>query len=304
MNGGTDLRQLVAAAALANARAFGGQDYEGYHAFMALAPAYQMSRELPEPRRALPVLKVLYRNTSHIQRDRRPDARDPAPGRRLGIARDRSAAEALREATPARTWKERRGPSPRWRGARSTGRTTTCKPSCRSPQRTPGRPGLARLGPARPDGQGARPHATPPVGPVLRGRGSERPQVQKRRDPDRPAPAPRRVPPPEPNPTEHQPDDGWVERLGQTIYASDREQAADAVASALAEGFPSEAVGEAISLAANQLVLHDPGRRQEDTPAKPKGASTAPRWGSTPPTPPTPGGTSPGSATAATRSPA
>ena len=34
---------------------------------MALAPAYHMARELPEDRRALPVLKVLYRNTNRIQ---------------------------------------------------------------------------------------------------------------------------------------------------------------------------------------------------------------------------------------------
>src|SRR5439155_390912 len=33
---GTDLPTLVTAAALANARTFGGQDYDGYHAFMAL----------------------------------------------------------------------------------------------------------------------------------------------------------------------------------------------------------------------------------------------------------------------------
>ena len=45
---GTDLRQLVAAAALANARSFGGQDYDGYHAIMALVPSYHMSCELPE----------------------------------------------------------------------------------------------------------------------------------------------------------------------------------------------------------------------------------------------------------------
>src|SRR5579884_1446832 len=32
---GTSLRALVAGAALANARAFAGQDYEGYHTFMA-----------------------------------------------------------------------------------------------------------------------------------------------------------------------------------------------------------------------------------------------------------------------------
>src|SRR6185312_16151177 len=65
---GIDLRRLVAAAALANARTFGGQDYDGYHAIMALAPSYHMSCELPEARRALPVLKVLYRNTNHIQK--------------------------------------------------------------------------------------------------------------------------------------------------------------------------------------------------------------------------------------------
>src|SRR5262245_2201684 len=63
---GTDLRTLVAAGALANARTFGGQDYTGYHSLMALAPAYEMSKELPEPRRALPVLKVLYRNSTRI----------------------------------------------------------------------------------------------------------------------------------------------------------------------------------------------------------------------------------------------
>jgi hypothetical protein len=34
---GTDLRTLVAAAALANARTFGGEHYQGFHTFMALA---------------------------------------------------------------------------------------------------------------------------------------------------------------------------------------------------------------------------------------------------------------------------
>ena len=37
---GTELKQLVAAAALTNARAFGGEDYVGFHTLMALAPAY------------------------------------------------------------------------------------------------------------------------------------------------------------------------------------------------------------------------------------------------------------------------
>ncbi|MFI5456552.1 MAG: hypothetical protein ACHRXM_13980 [Isosphaerales bacterium] len=69
-----------------------------------------------------------------------------------------------------------------------------------------------------------------------------------------------------------QPNDAWVERLSQTIYASTPEQAAEAAALALAEGISPETIGEAISMAANQLVLHDPGRRREDTAAKPKGS--------------------------------
>ena len=67
LRSGVTLKQLISAAALANARAFGGQDYDGYHAMMALAPALAMSDELPEVQRLLPVFKVLYRNTSHIQ---------------------------------------------------------------------------------------------------------------------------------------------------------------------------------------------------------------------------------------------
>src|SRR5688500_7774483 len=39
---GTELRDLVAAAAFANARRFGGEDYIGFHTMMALAPAYHM----------------------------------------------------------------------------------------------------------------------------------------------------------------------------------------------------------------------------------------------------------------------
>lgn len=96
MKAGTDLRQLVSAAALANARSFGGQDYEGYHAIMALVPSYQMACELPEAQRALPVLKVLYRNTNHIQQmgGRSHEALHP-----VEPAATPGGAEALRQAT-------------------------------------------------------------------------------------------------------------------------------------------------------------------------------------------------------------
>src|SRR5438067_4898601 len=67
LNAGTDLQRLVAAAALANARTFGGEDYVGFHTMMALAPSLHMARELPESLQPLPVFKVLYRNTNRIQ---------------------------------------------------------------------------------------------------------------------------------------------------------------------------------------------------------------------------------------------
>ena len=73
-------------------------------------------------------------------------------------------------------------------------------------------------------------------------------------------------------PGNRQPDDKWIENLSHTIYAAPREKAAQEVAAALADGISPEAIGEAISLAANQLVLHDPGRRKQDTSAKPIGS--------------------------------
>ena len=55
-------------------------------------------------------------------------------------------------------------------------------------------------------------------------------------------------------------DDAWIDTLASTIFRGERGDAAGAVAEALAEGYSPEAVGEALSIAANRLVLHDPGR--------------------------------------------
>src|SRR3989454_4381257 len=67
LRAGTELGRLIEAAALANARTFGGEDYVGFHTMMALAPALHMARELPAELQPLPVFKVLYRNTNRIQ---------------------------------------------------------------------------------------------------------------------------------------------------------------------------------------------------------------------------------------------
>ncbi len=58
-------------------------------------------------------------------------------------------------------------------------------------------------------------------------------------------------------------DDAWLTQLAQVVFSGTHEQAADAVAQSLAEGFSPESIGEALSLAANKLVLHDPGRPEK-----------------------------------------
>jgi hypothetical protein len=67
-------------------------------------------------------------------------------------------------------------------------------------------------------------------------------------------------------------DDAWVEKLSQTVYGARREQAAEAVAAALAEGYSPEVVGEALSVACARLVLGDPGRENSNNPIKPNGS--------------------------------
>ena len=69
-------------------------------------------------------------------------------------------------------------------------------------------------------------------------------------------------------------EDSWVEQLAETIYGSDREQATEAVAAAIAEGISPEAIGEAISHASNLMVIRDPGRRKEwSNDQKPEGST-------------------------------
>lgn len=69
-------------------------------------------------------------------------------------------------------------------------------------------------------------------------------------------------------------DDAWLAELTQAIFRGNRDQAAEAVAAALAEGYAADSVAEAISMAANQIVLHDPGRRKA---AERKGHSARPK---------------------------
>ncbi len=68
LSGKADLKQITAAGALANAISFGGRDYVGFHTAMAMNPALGMSDKLSKGRKALPILKVIYRNSQQIQK--------------------------------------------------------------------------------------------------------------------------------------------------------------------------------------------------------------------------------------------
>jgi len=272
LRGGTDLKSLVAAGALANARSFGGQDYTGYHALMALAPAFDMGAELPADRRALPALKVLYRNTSRIQEK---------GGRSSEVLRPIHAEEQVRPDGAAL-------------------RAATRSADMNRAEQTFAAIASGPVGEAFNHLQFAVHDEIDVHRVVLAWRAwsllaftgpqqahtllrqsvrfcvdSERAMRKNGRSPS----AVREVLPNllaeyklDSRPAGRKPaDDAWIDHLASTIYASSREQAADAVAAALSEGVDPEAVGEAMSLAANRLVLCDPGRTRGDA-DKPAGS--------------------------------
>ena len=273
---GVSLQELVIAGALANARSFGGQDYNGYHTFMALAPALEMSKQLPTAERALPVLKVLYRNTNRIHEH---------GGRKSEVLHELHVEEpvgprpdgpALQAATRRADFNEAEGVFARiasgpaneafnhlqfaiqdevdvhrtvlaWRSWKMTeiaGEAhahTLLRQSVRycvdSEQsiRSKGRSpsGIRELLPALLDNLG----------------------LLHRKPGNRNA------------------SDVELQELSQVVFTGSRDQAARAVATAMADGMSVESVGEALSLAANHLLLFDPGRNEQQASIeKPKGS--------------------------------
>jgi hypothetical protein len=257
---GLPLKTLVSAAALANARTFGGEDYIGFHTFMALAPALKMSALMPHGSEALPILKVLYRNSSRIQdfggrsaevlhevphtdvagsssADTLPDAirsHDVKHAEQLLadlVSTDRNAA--LNSLIPAvydyqpevhRTVLPYRA----WEMQEIVGTQhalTLLRQSVRYCVR------------AEPKQRSE----TTAHGAMLVKLFDEF-QLQGKTPGTKPA------------------EDAFVEHLSQTFSTASPEDAGRAAASALAEGFDPSAIGEAISLAASLLVLRDGGR--------------------------------------------
>jgi hypothetical protein len=66
--------------------------------------------------------------------------------------------------------------------------------------------------------------------------------------------------------------DAELEDLAGVVFSSERDDAARAMAAALGSGLAHEDAGRALSLAANRLLLHDPGRRVAESEDKPIGS--------------------------------
>ncbi len=273
---GADLKTLTAAAALANARAFGGQDYDGYHTFMALGPALEMARELPAQQKLLPLLKVFYRNTNRIQTtgtNEKEVLRRIEAAQRSGVKPDGNMLQqatrgadfdhaeelfaVLASATPNEAynhlqfaiqdevdvhrtvlaWRS-------WMMLDVTGKQhahTLLRQSLRycvdaEQRRIKNNSSASAI-------RDLLPKLLTEFGLEGRTLGSQ------------------------------ELSDAALNELTQVIFSEDRAQAARAVAEALADGVAADAIGEALSLAANRLLLHDPGMLAKyASPAKPTGS--------------------------------
>jgi len=272
MRGGADLKKLTAAAALANARAFGGEDYVGFHTLMALVPAYHMAmEEKNDARKPLAILKVLMRNSGRLKEADSHHKQTLTP---IDASAGKKAnGEQLRDAVR--------------------------KPSLAEAEQAfaniPGTPEDALNNLMYMVDDGAEVHRVVLVSrswDLLNFVGQDKAHTMLRQSvhycvkaehPNQKSwnqPIRDMVPKLldqykllSKKPGTKAGDESWINALCETIFKSTPQQAGEAVAAALAEGMDPVAVGEAISLAANLLVLRDEGRPKEwSQPNKPVGS--------------------------------
>ncbi len=260
-SGDVNLRHLVAAASLANAETFGGEDYVGFHTEMALLPALQLAQRLPDQEKPLPVLKVLYRNAGRIQQYGGAAKKTLRP---IQASRENGDGESLRRATRAAdlAQAERLFSNS---VARSLDEAYNDLQYIIQDDMNVHRFVLAHRAWGLIDVVGNQ-HAHTLLRQSVRFCvDAERVRINK----GQPEPKIRKLLPKTLDRHNliggklgvRRPDDAWVDELSRVIYDAGKERATDAVAAALADGVDPEVIGEAISLAANQLALRQRGGR-------------------------------------------
>jgi hypothetical protein len=256
--GETDVKQLISAGALANAETFGGEDYVGFHTAMAMLPALGMSSQLTSERQALPILKVLYRNSQQIQQYggaskktlREMHAAEEATVENAGVA-IRDACRATDVAQAEKLF------APLGKGSLEDA-FNALQPAMQDDinvhrfvfaHRTYGLASLLGTD-----------HAHTILRQCVRFCISHEQGRKKNNSPESPIRAlmPKLLDQYKLagwRPGTRDPGDEAVSKLAEVIYRGPAERSADAAAAALAEGISPEVVGEAISMASNLLVL-------------------------------------------------
>lgn len=251
--GDTSLSNLIAAAALANAETFGGEDYVGYHSEMALLPALHMAKGLSAERKPLPVLKVIYRNSERIQETGRGSQPRLTHCDPVSLEGDTSGGAVLRDATRALELD---------RAEQILAHQVADSPEAAF---------NSTLWAVQDDINVHRFVLAHRVWGLLDVVGKEHAHtmlrqcvhfcVQEDRR-DRAFPIRALLPRlfdqhrlEDVTLGERDPGDKWVDEMSQLIYRESSERAAEAVAAALAEGTSPEVIGEAISLGSNQVAL-------------------------------------------------
>lgn len=273
LRGGTDLRRLVSAAALANARTFGGEDYVGFHTMMALAPAFHMAQELPKEMQPLPVFKVLYRNTNRIQEHGGRNG-EVLHAVKAGHFESSPNGEVLRQAVRGKDINKaeeifatisKGSPEDAFNNLLFAVHDNTEVHRVVLPYRAWDLLGMIGKEQAHTllrqsvrycvKAESWQHTATWDEPRTILPKALDEYKLLGR------------------SPGDRVPDDAWVDQMSQTIFKSTPQQAAQAAAAALAEGIAPAAIGEAITLAANQLVLRDLGRPpSQEVPGKPVGS--------------------------------
>lgn len=265
---GTSLKQLVGAAALANARAFGGEDYIGFHTLMALMPAYQMSTELPDHEAPLPVFKVLHRNARRLDETGGHTADVlhavlPEQGVNPGAFDVREAARRVDHGAAERILATfaQKGAKEAFNALLLEVEDETEVHRVNLPYRAWDL--LSIVG---------EEHALSMLRQSLRycikvepkSNKSTREGLAKAFDQHKLEGM---------TPGSRVGDEAWLAGMCETLLSCGGERAMDVAAAALQEGFAPESICQAAAIAANQIVLRDPGRPQKwSNPEKPEGS--------------------------------
>ncbi|MFQ5733665.1 MAG: hypothetical protein ACE5KM_17140 [Planctomycetaceae bacterium] len=271
---GTDLKTLLAAAGLANARTFGGQDYIGFHTMMALTPALHMSGQLPTKRKSLPVLKVLYRNTQRIQKygGKKSEKLKQLAARKRPSG---NPGKILRDATRTANFDKADGTFAAFADASPAdafNQVQWCVHEAADVHRVV----LAWRAWSMIDVVGKQHAHTLLRQSVRYAVNMEQARLRRKR----PTPEIRSLLPklldenrfPGRKLGKRRPDAKWLQEFASTVFKSGRREAAEAAAAALADGISPAAVGNALAIAANMLLLHDPGRSRPGGEDKPIGS--------------------------------